>query len=142
WGGTEMRLNVESRRKLDVPTLENWLWEAACVIRGPLDAPKLKDYILPLIFLKRLTDVFDDELAHLAAEYGDPEFAAAAVEADHKQVRFYVPPAARWPTIAQTTTGLGDHLTTAVRAVSRDNPSLQGVVDVVDFNATAAGQRI
>ncbi len=45
--------------KLDVSALENWLWEAACVIRGPLDAPKFKDYILPLIFLKRLSDVFE-----------------------------------------------------------------------------------
>jgi hypothetical protein len=47
---------------LDVSALENWLWEAACTIRGPLDAPKFKDYILPLIFLKRLSDVFEDEV--------------------------------------------------------------------------------
>ncbi|MCD6142461.1 type I restriction-modification system subunit M N-terminal domain-containing protein, partial [Candidatus Bipolaricaulota bacterium] len=40
--------------KLDISALENWLWEAACVIRGPLDAPKFKDYILPLVFLKLL----------------------------------------------------------------------------------------
>ena len=46
-------------KTLDVPALESWLWEAACTIRGPLDAPKFKDYILPLIFLKRLSDVFD-----------------------------------------------------------------------------------
>ena len=58
-------------RRLDVATLESWLWEAACVIRGPLDAPKFKDYILPLIFLKRLSDVFDDELASLAHQFGD-----------------------------------------------------------------------
>ena len=38
---------------LDIKTLENWLWEAACIIRGPIDAPKYKDYILPLIFLKK-----------------------------------------------------------------------------------------
>ena len=38
--------------KLDLSTLESWLWDAACVIRGPVDAPKFKDYILPLIFLK------------------------------------------------------------------------------------------
>lgn len=37
---------------LELGTLENWLWEAACVIRGPIDAPKYKDYILPLIFFK------------------------------------------------------------------------------------------
>jgi type I restriction-modification system DNA methylase subunit len=44
------------------------LWDAACEIRGPLDAPKFKDYILPLVFLKRLSDVFDDEVARLAGE--------------------------------------------------------------------------
>ncbi len=43
---------------MDVGTLEQWLWDAACEIRGPLDAPKFKDYILPLVFLKRLSDVF------------------------------------------------------------------------------------
>ena len=48
--------------KLDLPALESWLWEAACVIRGPVDAPKFKDYILPLIFLKRVSDVFEDEI--------------------------------------------------------------------------------
>ena len=56
--------------KLDVSTLESWLWEAACVIRGPVDAPKFKDYILPLIFLKRLSDVFEDEIRNLATDFG------------------------------------------------------------------------
>lgn len=129
-------------RRLDVPTLETWLWDAACQIRGPLDAPKFKDYILPLIFIKRLSDVFEDEIDHLAQEFSDRDVAADLVEQDHKLVRFYVPPAARWPAIAQKTTGLGEHLTDAVRAISRENPRLQGVIDVVDFNATTAGQRI
>ena len=52
-------------RTMDVSTLEQWLWDAACEIRGPLDAPKFKDYILPLVFLKRLSDVFDDEITRL-----------------------------------------------------------------------------
>jgi type I restriction enzyme M protein len=43
-------------------SLESWIWDAACSIRGAKDAPKYKDYILPLIFTKRLCDVFDDEL--------------------------------------------------------------------------------
>ena len=42
-------------------SLESWIWDAACSIRGAKDAPKYKDYILPLIFTKRLCDVFDDE---------------------------------------------------------------------------------
>lgn len=48
------------KKCLDVKMLESWLWEAACKIRGEIDAPKYKDYILPLIFLKRLSDVFEE----------------------------------------------------------------------------------
>ena len=50
---------------MDSTYLENWLCDAACEKRGPQDAPKFKDYILPLVFLKRLSDVFDDEVEHL-----------------------------------------------------------------------------
>ena len=49
-------------------SLESWIWDAACSIRGAKDAPKFKDYILPLIFTKRLCDVFDDELNRIAKE--------------------------------------------------------------------------
>ena len=51
-------------------SLETWIWDAACSIRGAKDAPKYKDYILPLIFTKRLCDVFDDEIDRIAAEVG------------------------------------------------------------------------
>jgi type I restriction enzyme M protein len=127
---------------LDVPALETWLWDAACKIRGPLDAPKFKDYILPLIFLKRLSDVFEDELAHLAARLGDAKKAAKLVEADHKVVRFYLPEIARWPAVAKRTAGVGEYLTDVMREVARQNPALNGVINTIDFNATAAGQRI
>ncbi|EIV99909.1 type I restriction-modification system subunit M [Thermoanaerobacter siderophilus] len=134
------------KNMLDLSTLENWLWEAACKIRGPVDAPKFKDYILPLIFLKRLSDVFEDEINHLAEEFGDIEIAWKLVEEAHRRgqplVRFYLPPEARWEEIRKKTTGIGQYLTDVVRAVARENPKLQGVIDVVDFNATAAGQRI
>jgi len=121
--------------KLELGTLENWLWKAACVIRGPIDAPKFKDYILPLVFLKRLSDVFEDELQQLGS-------TAKFVNADHSLVRFYIPENARWPNIARQTTNLGEYLTDAVRVVARENPKLSGVIDVRDFNETAAGQRI
>lgn len=128
--------------KLDLPALESWLWEAACVIRGPVDAPKFKDYILPLIFLKRLSDVFDDEIRGLAEEFGSEAKALKLVESDHKLVRFFIPKKARWAELAGKTTGLGEHLTDAVRTVARENPRLSGVIDVTDFNATTSGQRI
>lgn len=106
--------------------METWLWDAASQIRGPLDAPKFKDYILPLIFLKRLSDVFDDEVQRVADEVGDLDTAREIVDEDHALVRFYLPEESRWPTIALKTTGLGEALTDAVRAVARQNPRLQG----------------
>lgn len=81
---------------LEAGTLEGWLWDAACQIRGAIDAPKYKDFILPLVFIKRLSDVFEDELAGLGAEFGDADVAAQLVEDDHSLVRFFVPDVARW----------------------------------------------
>ena len=51
-------------------SLESWIWDAACSIRGAQDATKYKHYILPLIFTKRLCDVFDDELNRIASGVG------------------------------------------------------------------------
>lgn len=127
---------------LDVGSLEDWLWNAACQIRGPLDAPKFKDYILPLIFLKRLSDVFEDEIRYLGHDFGDEQKAIKLAAQDRGLVRFYLPKRACWPVVAQKTTGLGEYLTDAVRSVARENPRLSGVIDVTDFNATTAGQRI
>jgi len=120
---------------VQLPQLETWLWDAACTIRGPIDAPKFKDYILPLIFLKRLSDVFEDELAALGP-------TAKYVDDDHGLVRFYLPPGARWSNLIARAVGLSDALTDAVRAVARENHRLRDVIDRRDFNATAAGERI
>src|SRR6202521_4187373 len=72
-------------------SLESWIWDAACSIRGAQEAPKFKDFILPLIFTKRLCDVFDDELNRIAVEVGSRAKALQLVEKDHKLVRFYLP---------------------------------------------------
>ena len=137
-------------------TMEQMLWDAACSIRGDKDAAKFKDYLLPLLFLKRLSDVFDDEIARLAEKYGDEAVALETAEADHQLVRFFLPPEARWEVIngkraydwPQDDQGLnahphdiGEHLTKAVRAVVRYHPSLSGVIDLVDFAAERNGER-
>ncbi len=126
----------------DIKTLENWLWEAACKIRGEVDAPKYKDYILPLIFIKRLSDVFEDELDKHASEFGDKEVAEQIIEDDHELVRVYLPKEARWEYLSKLGTNVGEALTDAVRDIARHNEELSGVIDIVDFNATTAGQRI
>ena len=139
-----------------VKTMEQMLWDAACSIRGEKDAAKFKDYLLPLLFLKRLSDVFDDEIDRLAEEYGDRDLAKEIAESDHELLRFYLPPEARWGVISgresrewppdergQSTApkDIGEHLTKAARAVVRHNPSLSGVIDLVDFAAERNGER-
>lgn len=136
--------------------MEQMLWDAACSIRGEKDAPKFKDYLLPLLFLKRLSDVFDDEIARLAEDYGDRDTALEIAEGDHSLLRFYMPPESRWGAISgreaiewpldakgQSTKprDIGEHLTKAVRAVVKQNPMLSGVIDVVDFAAERNGER-
>lgn len=136
--------------------MEQMLWDAACSIRGEKDAAKFKDYLLPLLFLKRLSDVFDDEIDRLAEEYGDRETALEIAESDHDLLRFYVPPEARWNIISGREShewpsddrgrstrprDIGEHLTKAARAVVRQNPSLSGVIDVVDFASERNGER-
>jgi type I restriction enzyme M protein len=128
-------------------SLETWIWDAACSIRGAKDAPKYKDYILPLIFTKRLCDVFDDELDRIAAEVGSREKAFRLVKADKKLVRFYLPlvPADPdepvWSVVRKLSDKIGEQLTTHLRDVAKANPLLQGIIDRVDFNATTHGQR-
>jgi len=128
--------------KLDISTLESWLWEAACSIRGPIDAPKYKDYIIPLIFYKRLCDVYEDEIKRLAEEFGSEEIAKKLVSKDRKLIKFYIPEDCLWRNIRKITTGIGEKLTEALRKIAKENPKLQGVIDIVDFNATQAGERI
>src|SRR2546426_4809167 len=137
---------------LDISALETWLWDAACAIRGATDAPKFKDFILPLIFYKRLSDVFDDEFAEYVAEYFKQKTAYEIIQADHEDalkngrdpiVRFYVPGEYRWQVIRNHPTDgkLGEFITEAMRKIADLNPDLQGVLDVKDYNERQSGER-
>jgi len=128
-------------------SIESWIWDAACSIRGAKDAPKYKDFILPLIFTKRLCDVYDDELNRIAAEVGSRNKAFQLARRDHKLVRFYLPlmpddpEAPVWSIIRKLADRIGEQLTTHLREIARENPLLNGIIDRVDFNATTHGQR-
>ncbi len=143
---------VPASSVLDVKAMETLLWNAACSIRGEKDAPKFKDYILPLVFVKRLSDVFHDEWAALVKKFdGNVEVASDLLEGDHSVVRFFIPPYASWAAIRGTEDiewpgdreprTVGERVTTAIRAIARENPTLQGVIDTVDFNETRNGER-
>jgi len=145
------RRGVAHSQVLGTKPMEQMLWDAACQIRGEKDAPKFKDYLLPLLFIKRLSDVFDDEVQRLAETYGERDTALKVLDADPSLVRFYLPPETRWPIISgretfawppkQAPKTLGEQLTTTVRLLVKANPDLAGVIDTVDFNETRNGER-
>src|SRR5450756_156153 len=128
-------------------SLESWIWDAACSIRGAKDAPKFKDYILPLIFAKRLCDVFDDELNRIAKEVGSRAKAFKLVKHDKKLVRFFLPlepkdpDDAVWSVIRTLADKIGEQLTTHLRTIADENALLKGIIDRIDFNATTHGVR-
>lgn len=151
-GQTPLSMPPARSEHLDIPALETWLWDAACAIRGATDAPKFKDFILPLVFFKRLSDVFDDEVAKHATTFGGEDVARAVIEQDHADalrtgrkpiVRFFVPTAYQWDRLRNHGADgtLGEFATTAMRETARLNPDLQGVLDVKDFNERQSGQR-
>ncbi|NEE27458.1 SAM-dependent DNA methyltransferase [Streptomyces sp. SID7982] len=103
--------------------LESYLWGAATVLRGLIDAGDYKQYIFPLVFLKRISDVHDEEHAAAMQVYGDE--ALADLPENH---RFVIPEGCHWDDIRKTTENIGAELLKAMRAIESANPgTLPGV---------------
>lgn len=140
--------NNKEKKIQNDKSLESWIWDAACAIRGAKDAGKFKDFILPLIFVKRLCDVFDDEVNKIAKNVGSRTEALKRIDADHSRVRFYLSIRAKdlenkdtWSVIRSLSNNIGDELTNIIREIAANNSILDGVIDTVDYNATTRGQR-
>jgi type I restriction enzyme M protein len=110
-----------------VKSMESWIWDAACSIRGAADASKFKDYILPLIFVKRLCDVFDDEIDRIAEKVNSRARALQLVERDKKLVRFYLPIKPKdpekertWDVIRTLSDKIGQGLTDILRGIAKN----------------------
>ncbi|OQK17259.1 DNA methyltransferase [Methyloprofundus sedimenti] len=98
--------------------LEKYLWGAATALRGTIDAGDYKQYIFPLLFFKRISDVYDEEFANALAESdGDMEYAAFA-ENHH----FQIPAGAHWNDVRETTVNIGAALQEAMRTIEKANP--------------------
>jgi type I restriction enzyme M protein len=98
--------------------LEKYLWGAATALRGTIDAGDYKQYIFPLLFFKRISDVYDEEFANALAESdGDMEYAAFA-ENHH----FQIPEGAHWNDVREKTVNIGASLQEAMRAIEKANP--------------------
>jgi type I restriction enzyme M protein len=98
--------------------LELYLWGAATLLRGTIDAGDYKQFIFPLLFFKRLCDVFDEETKLALKESGgDADFAAYP-----ENHRFQVPQRAHWFEVRQTSNNVGKALQSAMRAIEKANP--------------------
>lgn len=104
--------------------LEKYLWGAAKVLRGTIDAGDYKQYIFPLLFFKRICDVYDEEFEKALKESdGDMEYAAFA---EHHH--FIVPQEAHWNVVRETTTNVGMAIQNAMREIEKANPdTLYGI---------------
>lgn len=103
--------------------LEDLLWGAAEFLRGQIDASDYKQYIFPLLFYKRLSDVYLEEYNEaLETHDGDAEYAAMPM-----YHRFDIPAEARWEKVRHTSKNIGEAIQTALRLIEANNPRLHGV---------------
>lgn len=112
-----------STTRITQSELENYLWGAATLLRGTIDAGEYKSFIFPLLFLKRLSDVYDEEFAEALAD-SDGDEAYAALPEQH---RFQIPSGAHWNEVRSTTTNVGSAIAKAMREIERENSRLYGV---------------
>ena len=98
---------------IDISTLEAHLWEAANILRGsPLDRADWKSYILPLLFFKRICDVWDEEYQEMVDTYGE-DFA--------DEHRFQIPKGNHWRDVRETPVNVGTALQNALRGIETAN---------------------
>ena len=103
--------------------LESYLWEAANLLRGLIDAGDYKQYVFPLLFFKRLSDVWDEEYRTALSETTDAAYARATADD-----RFAIPDGAHWADVRSASRDVGRALLNAFRAIEAANPErLNGV---------------
>lgn len=106
--------------KLSLSKLEQYLSKAAWILKGPVDAADFKVYIFPLLFFKRISDVYDEEYqVALKESGGDKDYAELA-----ELHRFIIPDGCHWEDVRNTTTNVGKALQKAFRDIEKANQQL------------------
>ena len=111
--------------------LESKLWQAADILRGQIDSADYKNYIFSILFLKRLSDRFDEEVEEAIAS-GVAREVALSVRDEHE---FFVPESARWSALSGASMNLGEAINIASHAIEDTNtPRLDGVLSATNWN--------
>jgi len=108
--------------------IEQLLWKAADILRGAVRPEGYGNYILPLLFFKRLSDVYLEEYQALLEKFGSEEIAAK------KFHRFFIPEGCLWDDIRQFSQNVGQKLNDTLAQIAKSNPILDGVINRADFN--------
>ncbi len=115
---------VGSSKKLTQEKLEGFLWKSADILRGSIDSSEYKHYIFGLLFLKRLSDQFEEELEKIGDNPDDP---------DPDNYQFFVPKEARWSSIRKKFEGIGNAIDKAFSKLEEGNRALQDVLVPIQF---------
>ncbi len=109
--------------RLSQQELESYLWGAAIILRGLVDAGDYKQFVFPLLFFKRISDVWDEEHANALTDGGDNAYARATAND-----RFVIPDGSHWKDVRGAAKDVGKALQNALRAVESANPGkLDGI---------------
>ena len=114
--------------ELTLDEMEQALWKAADILRGAVRPERYGSYMLPLLFFKRLSDVYEDEYQALLERFEDEEIAK------RKFHRFTIPEGCLWTDIRVVAQNVGQKLNDTLAQIAKANPSLEGVINRADFN--------